>query len=78
MFSMRSLLVANPFLPKETRRALARGGDGSRDALLRLGVSEWEAAELLDDEEQRMDLGRPSLALEGADEPKKCALGALL
>jgi hypothetical protein len=49
MFSMRSLLAADPMLPPETRRALARKTDDARLHLLELGVNECVAAELLDE-----------------------------
>ena len=46
MPSMRELLIASPFLPLDTREAIARGDD-ARDRLVELGVNHCEAAELL-------------------------------
>jgi hypothetical protein len=46
---MRSLLASDPQIPSETRRALARGDAEARASLLRLGVNECVAAELLDE-----------------------------
>jgi hypothetical protein len=48
MLSMLPLLLTSPFLPPETRAALLQDGDEPMLALLRLGVTECEAAELLD------------------------------
>jgi hypothetical protein len=48
MLSMLPLLLTSPFLPPETRAALLQAGDEPMQALLRLGVTEGEAAELLD------------------------------
>ncbi|HMJ10754.1 MAG TPA: hypothetical protein VK524_05065 [Polyangiaceae bacterium] len=56
MFSMRSLLEADPMLPFETRQALARKDDDARSLLQELGVNECVAAELLD---ERPDPGLP-------------------
>lgn len=56
MFSMRSLLAADPMLPPETRLALARRTKDARVRLLELGVNECVAAELLD---ERPDPGLP-------------------
>lgn len=49
MFSMRSLLAADPMLPLETRQALARKAEDARFLLLELGVNECVATELLDE-----------------------------
>ena len=46
MPSLRELLVVDPFLPPETRAAIARGED-ARDQLVELGLNRCEAAELL-------------------------------
>jgi hypothetical protein len=48
MFSMRSLLLSDPFLPAEARAAIARGDAEGRAHLVRLGATDCEAAELLD------------------------------
>jgi hypothetical protein len=44
---MRELLVADPFLPIETRDAIARNDPGAREQLVELGINACEAAELL-------------------------------
>lgn len=49
MPSMRTLLAADPNLPRETRDAIGRGGEAAREHLVALGVNECEAAELLDE-----------------------------
>jgi hypothetical protein len=49
MFSMRTLLSSDPFLPKEAREAVGRGHHSAREQLVRLGANDCEAAELLDD-----------------------------
>jgi hypothetical protein len=49
MFSMRTLLSFDPFLPHETREAVGAGRHDAREQLVRLGVNDCEAAELLDD-----------------------------
>jgi hypothetical protein len=49
MFSMRTLLSSDPFLPHEAREAVRRGRRDARAHLVRLGVNDCEAAELLDD-----------------------------
>jgi hypothetical protein len=49
MLSMRALLEKDPFLPRETRLAIAEGHESSRDQLVELGLDECEAAELLDE-----------------------------
>ena len=46
MPSLRELLVVDPFLPVETRLAIARGED-ARSQLVELGLNHCEAAELL-------------------------------
>jgi hypothetical protein len=48
MFSMRSLLSSDPFLPREAREAIADRPEEAHEHLVRLGVDPWEAAELLD------------------------------
>jgi hypothetical protein len=48
MFSMRTLLSSDPFLPREARDAVAEWRDDAYDHLVRLGASACEAAELLD------------------------------
>jgi hypothetical protein len=48
MFSMRALLLSDPFLPAEARAAIARGDAEGHEHLVRLGASACEAAELLD------------------------------
>ena len=47
--SMRALLAADPFLPRETQAAIANREASARDELLALGVNECEARELLDE-----------------------------
>jgi hypothetical protein len=49
MFSMRTLLSSDPFLPLEVREALAGARGIAREELARLGVNACEASELLDD-----------------------------
>lgn len=49
MFSMRTLLAIDPFLSAETREAIGLGHETARDQLLLLGLSQCEAAELLDE-----------------------------
>lgn len=49
MPSMRVLLATSPNLPEPTRDLISRGGEPAREELLRLGVNECEAAELLDE-----------------------------
>jgi hypothetical protein len=48
MLSMRALLKDDPFLPVETRERIARGDCQAHGDLVRLGVDDCEAAELLD------------------------------
>jgi hypothetical protein len=48
MLSMRLLLASDPLLPPQAREALAQNRNDARDHLVRLGVDECEAAELLD------------------------------
>jgi hypothetical protein len=48
MLSMRALLEADPLLPVETRERIASGDCGAHGDLVRLGVNDCEAAELLD------------------------------
>jgi hypothetical protein len=48
VMSMRTLLSSDPFLPREAREAVAAGRVEAHEHLVRLGVSESEAAELLD------------------------------
>jgi hypothetical protein len=55
--SMRTLLSSDPFLPREAREAVAAGRIEAHEHLVRLGVSECEAAELLD---ARGEVGRAS------------------
>ena len=50
MPSLRRLLAVDPFLPPETREAIARGED-AREQLVALGVNHCEAAELLGDDD---------------------------
>lgn len=48
MPSLRNLLSSDPFLPPETREAIARGDDAAAGrGLVALGVNACEAAELL-------------------------------
>lgn len=47
--SMRALLTADPFLPRDLRQAIAKREDFARHQLVRLGANECEAAELLDE-----------------------------
>jgi hypothetical protein len=49
MLFMRVLLQKDPFLPRETRVAIAERHESSRDQLVELGLDECEAAELLDE-----------------------------
>ena len=46
MPSLRELLAVDPFLPPETREAIARGED-ARPQLVELGLNPCEATELL-------------------------------
>jgi hypothetical protein len=46
---MRLLLEADPSLPPEVRRAIARGDHDAHLHLVDLGLNECEAAELLDE-----------------------------
>jgi len=46
--SMRALLAADTLLPEAVRAGIASGDPESARHLIRLGVSECEAAELLD------------------------------
>jgi hypothetical protein len=48
MMSMRALLSWDPFLPHEAREAVAEGRVEAHEHLVRLGLNECEAAELLD------------------------------
>ena len=48
MFSMRTLLSSDPFLPHEVREALRGDRREARQQLVGLGVNDCEAAELLD------------------------------
>ena len=50
MLSMRALLEAHPSLPVETRERIAEGDRTAHDDLVRLGVNDCEAAELLDED----------------------------
>ncbi|MBV9946820.1 MAG: hypothetical protein JOZ69_08235 [Myxococcales bacterium] len=45
---MRTLLSSDPFLPPEARDAVAELRDDAREQLVRLGVNDCEAFELLD------------------------------
>jgi ABC-type amino acid transport system permease subunit len=47
--SMRSLLSADTFIPEAVRAGIAAGDPGSATQLMALGLTECEAAELLDD-----------------------------
>jgi hypothetical protein len=49
MPNMRALLEADPSIPSETRTAISRGDRDARRRLMRLGLNECEAAELLDE-----------------------------
>jgi hypothetical protein len=49
MPTMRRLLEVDPSIPVETREAIARHEAGARNGLVRLGLNECEAAELLDE-----------------------------
>lgn len=49
MPNMRALLEADPSIPSETRTAISRGDGDARRRLMRLGLNECEAAELLDE-----------------------------
>jgi hypothetical protein len=51
---MRSLLMSDPSLPTETREALARSDAEARESLLELGVNDCVAAELLDEQRDRL------------------------
>jgi hypothetical protein len=48
MLSMRLLLASDPLLPPQAREALALNRHDAHDHLIRLGLDECEAAELLD------------------------------
>ena len=48
MLSMRALLQASPSLPVETRKRIADGSREAHEDLVGLGLSDCEAAELLD------------------------------
>jgi len=48
-FSMRTLLTADMSLPEAVRASIANGDPDSASHLVALGVSECEAAELLDE-----------------------------
>ncbi len=48
MISMRALLVSDPLLPPETRRAIAAEGAEACGALGALGLDPCDASELLD------------------------------
>jgi hypothetical protein len=48
VMSMRTLLSSDPFLPREAREAVAEGRVDAHEHLVRLGLDECEAAELLD------------------------------
>jgi hypothetical protein len=47
---MRALLEADPSIPSETRDAIVREDIDARSGLVRLGLNECEAAELLDEQ----------------------------
>ena len=47
--SMRALLAADPFLPHETRQAIAQRERLAHAQLVSLGANPCEAAELLDE-----------------------------
>ena len=49
MPTMRRLLEVDPSIPAETREAISRREAGARIGLVRLGLNECEAAELLDE-----------------------------
>jgi hypothetical protein len=49
MPNMRALLVADPSIPVEIRTAISRRDGDARCRLMRLGLNECEAAELLDE-----------------------------
>jgi hypothetical protein len=49
MLSMRTLLQTEGSLPDEIREQLADGSERAHDALVRLGLNDCEAAELLDE-----------------------------
>jgi hypothetical protein len=49
MPNMRALLEADPSIPVEIRTAISRGDGDARWRLMRLGLNECEAAELLDE-----------------------------
>ena len=46
---MRPLLEADPSIPPALREAIARGDVEARRGLVRLGLNECEASELLDE-----------------------------
>jgi hypothetical protein len=47
--SMRTLLATSPMIPEAVRAGIAHGDPNSASQLMTLGVSECEAAELLDE-----------------------------
>jgi hypothetical protein len=49
MLSMRTLLQAEGSLPADIREQIAGGSDEAHEALVRLGLNDCEAAELLDE-----------------------------
>jgi hypothetical protein len=49
MPTMRRLLEVDPTIPAETREAISRREAGAHTGLVRLGLNECEAAELLDE-----------------------------
>jgi hypothetical protein len=53
MFSMRTLLSSDPFLPREVREAVGGASDTALEELVRLGVNYCEASELLDCGDER-------------------------
>jgi hypothetical protein len=53
MISMRTLLSSSPFLPPDAQRAVAEGRFEAYATLVDFGLSDWEAAELLDKREGR-------------------------
>jgi hypothetical protein len=55
MFSMRTLLSSDPFLPADVREAVAEGRREAMWHLVALGADDCDAAELLD----RRDLLAP-------------------
>jgi hypothetical protein len=52
MPNMRALLEADPSIPSEIRTAISRRDRDARRRLMRLGLNECEAAELLDERPQ--------------------------